>query len=180
MQYEENLDPEQRLAVEAKERAIAVLAGPGSGKTRVLSYRARYLLSQSKTSNALLLTFTNKAASEMKSRAIAVTPALSNRIRAGTFHNFALNVLRSHGSHVGIAPDFDVLDKQEQGELAGTISAQVGDHRRAYSDQRLRQRLHTSEVAKFAALFDDAKRKAGVVDFDDLIVQVRAALSTET
>src|SRR5712692_9663952 len=130
MQSEEILDSEQRLAVEAKERAIAVLAGPGSGKTRVLSYRARYLLSKDKTSNALLLTFTNKAASEMKSRAIAVTPALSKRIRAGTFHNFALSVLRSHGTHVGIAPDFDVLDEQEQGDLAGTISAQVGDHRR--------------------------------------------------
>lgn len=172
MQYEEHLDPEQRRAVEARQRAIAVLAGPGSGKTRVLSYRARYLLSQDRTSNALLLTFTNKAASEMKSRAIAVTPALSKRIRAGTFHNFALAVLRSHGTHVGIAPDFDVLDEQEQGDLATTISAQAGDHRRAYSDQRLRQRLHTSDVAKFAALFEDAKRKAGVVDFDDLIVYV--------
>ena len=170
MQYEEPLDPEQRKAVEAKERAIAVLAGPGSGKTRVLSYRARYLLSQDKTSNALLLTFTNKAASEMKARAIAVTPALSKRIRAGTFHNFALAVLRSHGTHVGITPDFDVLDEQEQGDLATTIAAQTGDHRRAYSDGRLRQRLHTSEVARFASLYDDAKRKAGVVDFDDLIV----------
>jgi DNA helicase II / ATP-dependent DNA helicase PcrA len=172
MQYEENLDPEQRKAVEAKERAIAVLAGPGSGKTRVLSYRARYLLSKDKNSNALLLTFTNKAASEMKSRAIAVTPGLSKRIRAGTFHNFALAVLRSHGSHVGIAQDFDVLDEQEQGDLASEIAAQVGDHRRAYSEQRLRRRVHTSEVAKFAALFDAAKRKAGVVDFDDLIVSV--------
>jgi DNA helicase II / ATP-dependent DNA helicase PcrA len=172
MKFEENLDPEQRKAVEAKERAIAVLAGPGSGKTRVLSYRARYLLSQDKTSNALLLTFTNKAASEMKSRAIAVTPGLSKRIRAGTFHNFALNVLRSHGSHVGIAQDFDVLDEQEQADLASEISAQVGDHRRPYSEQRLRRRVHTSEVAKFAALFDAAKRKAGVVDFDDLIVNV--------
>ena len=172
MQYEEDLDKEQRNAVEAKERAIAVLAGPGSGKTRVLSYRARYLLSKDKNSNALLLTFTNKAASEMKARAIAVTPALSKRIRAGTFHNFALSVLRSHGTHVGIALDFDVLDELEQSELAATIAAQVGDHHRAYSEERLRQRLHTSEVAKFGKLFEEAKRKAGVVDFDDLIVHV--------
>lgn len=172
MQYEEQLDSEQRQAVEANERAIAVLAGPGSGKTRVLSYRARYLLSQHKGSNALLLTFTNKAASEMKSRAIALTPSMSKRIRAGTFHNFALSILRSHGSHVGITPDFDVLDEQEQGDLATAVAAHAGDHRRAYSDQRLRQKLHTSEVAKFATLFEREKRKASVVDFDDLIVCV--------
>jgi DNA helicase-2/ATP-dependent DNA helicase PcrA len=172
MQYEEDLDKEQRNAVEAKERAIAVLAGPGSGKTRVLSYRARYLLSKDKNSNALLLTFTNKAASEMKARAIAVTPALSKRIRAGTFHNFALSVLRSHGTHVGIASDFEVLDELEQSDLAAAIAARVGNHHRAYSEERLRQRLHTSDVARFGTLFEEAKRKAGVVDFDDLIVYV--------
>jgi DNA helicase-2/ATP-dependent DNA helicase PcrA len=158
--------------VEARERAIAVLAGPGSGKTRVLSYRTRYLLSKEKTSNALLLTFTNKAASEMKARAVAVVPGLSKRIRAGTFHNFALSVLRSHGAHVGIAPDFAVLDEQELKELADTVAAQTGDYHHAYSEQRLRQRLHTSDVAKFAALFERAKRTAGVVDFDDLVVYV--------
>ena len=172
MQYEEDLDKEQRNAVEAKERAIAVLAGPGSGKTRVLSYRARYLLSKDKNSNALLLTFTNKAASEMKARAIAVTPVLSKRIRAGTFHNFALSILRSHGAHVGIASEFDVLDELEQSDLAATIAAQAGDHHRAYSEGRLRQRLHTSAVARFGTSFEEAKRKAGVVDFDDLIVYV--------
>src|SRR5882724_3515105 len=111
MQSDEILDDEQRQAVEAEERAIAVLAGPGSGKTRVLSFRTRHLLGNEKNSNALLLTFTNKAASEMKARAISATPAMSKRIRAGTFHNFALSVLRSHGIHVGINIDFDVLDE---------------------------------------------------------------------
>lgn len=89
MKYEEPLDDEQRAAVEATERAIAVLAGPGSGKTRVLSYRARHLLMREKNSNCLLLTFTNKAASEMKSRAIGATPVMSKRIRAGTFTTLA-------------------------------------------------------------------------------------------
>jgi len=174
MQYEEELDSEQRRAVEAKERAIAVLAGPGSGKTRVLSFRARYLLGRDRNLNALLLTFTNKAASEMKSRAIAVTPAMSKRIRAGTFHNFAMSVLRSHGSHVGIGIQFDVLDEDEQTELAAAVSLEAGclNQARAWSDQRLRQRLPTSEVAKFGASFEEAKRKEGVVDFDDLIVYV--------
>jgi len=174
MQYEEVLDGEQRRAVEAKERAIAVLAGPGSGKTRVLSFRARYLLGRDKNSNALLLTFTNKAAAEMKSRAIAVTPAMSKRIRAGTFHNFAMSVLRSHGSHVGIGSEFDVLDEDEQTELATAVSLKAGcsNHARDWSTQRLRQRLPTTDVAKFGTLFEEVKRKEGVVDFDDLIVYV--------
>src|SRR5688572_13785609 len=110
MKYEEPLDPEQLKAVEADDRAIAVLAGPGSGKTRVLTYRARYLLTKEKRTNCLLLTFTNKAASEMKARAIKANPVMSKRIQAGTFHNFSLGILKSHGTHVGLNQDFDVID----------------------------------------------------------------------
>src|SRR5687768_9228039 len=172
MQFEEVLNSEQRNAVEAKDRAIAVLAGPGSGKTRVLSFRARFLLNTDRNSNALLLTFTNKAASEMKSRAIAVTPAMSNRIRAGTFHNFAMAVLRSHGAHVGIGMEFDVLDEDEQADLAKEVSGKAGcsNEVRAWSEQRLRQQLTTRGVAEFGAHFEERKRKECVVDFDDLIV----------
>lgn len=172
MKYEEPLDDEQRAAVEATERAIAVLAGPGSGKTRVLSFRARHLLLRDKKSNCLLLTFTNKAAAEMKSRAVAANPVMSKRIRAGTFHNFALSVLRSHGTHVGINLDFDVLDEDERDNMAAQTAHAAGcvDHAKAWSSQRLRQQLPTAEVAKFGAAFEAAKRKEGVVDFDDLIV----------
>jgi DNA helicase II / ATP-dependent DNA helicase PcrA len=172
MKYEQGLDDEQRAAVEAPERAIAVLAGPGSGKTRVLSYRARFLLLRDKNANCLLLTFTNKAASEMKSRAIAVNPVISKRIRAGTFHNFALSVLRNHGPHVGIQADFDVLDEGERAELAARAAQTAGtvDHGNSWSTQRLRLQLATAEVAKFGAAFEAIKRSEGVVDFDDLIV----------
>ena len=69
---DQELDDEQTAAVEATEKAIAVLAGPGSGKTRTLSHRARHLLREHPGSRALLLTFTNKAAAEMKARAIGV------------------------------------------------------------------------------------------------------------
>lgn len=174
MPYEDPLDPEQLAAVEANDRAIAVLAGPGSGKTRVLSYRARLLLTRDKNSNCLLLTFTNKAAAEMKSRAMALSPVLSKRIWASNFHNFALSVLRSHGMHVGIAPDFDVLDDAEREELAARAAqgADCANHGKAWSSQRLRQQLPTAEVTKFRDAFEALKRKEGVVDFDDLIVYV--------
>src|SRR5205807_5338369 len=110
----EPLDDEQRAATEAAERAIAVLAGPGSGKTRVLSYRARHLLKRDGRSKALLLTFTNKAAAEMKSRALKTAAVASNRIAASTFHAFAQGVLRAHGDLVGIPTDFEILDRDDQ------------------------------------------------------------------
>ena len=93
----DDLDPEQAAAVSSDEKAIAVLAGPGSGKTRVLSFRARRLLGLEHNSRALLLTFTNKAAAEMKARALGVSNVTSDRISASTFHTFGLRVLQSHG-----------------------------------------------------------------------------------
>lgn len=105
---------EQRAAVEAEEQAIAVLAGPGSGKTRTLAHRARHLLEHDPGSRALLLTFTNKAASEMKTRALRTGTIEPEQIEAGTFHHFGHMLLRSiHGKLVGIEPDFDILDEQE-------------------------------------------------------------------
>src|SRR5215203_148729 len=112
------LDQEQLSAVEATERAIAILAGPGSGKTRVLSYRARYLLTSDAGSQALLLTFTNKAAAEMKARALAAANVSSSRIHAHTYHSLCQRILRSHGSLVGIDTNFEVMDDQEQQDFA--------------------------------------------------------------
>lgn len=174
MSSHDELDSEQRAAVCATERAIAVLAGPGSGKTRVLSYRTRHLLETNKGTNALLLTFTNKAAAEMKARAIGVTPGLSKRIRAGTFHNFGLTVLRSHGTHVGIDPDFEILDEDEQRLQAEVAAREAGCRNvaRLYSNQRLRQQLAKTDVAAFSEAYESRKRQLGVVDFDDLIVYV--------
>ena len=117
-----SLDKGQRAAVKAPERAIAVLAGPGSGKTLVLSNRARHLLVSYPGSRALLLTFTNKAAAEMKSRALEIAVVAPHRIQADTFHSFAMRVLRSHGRHVGIEGDFEILDEEEQRALSSEVS----------------------------------------------------------
>lgn len=166
------LDLQQQAAVAAPERAIAVLAGPGSGKTRVLSHRARHLLALHTGSSALLLTFTNKAAAEMKARALAVAVVATHRIRAETYHSFAMRVLRSHGAHVGIEPDYDILDVDEQKQLAKDValSAGIQDLRARWTEQRLRQVLPEREVASFGERYEQAKRDAGVVDFDDLII----------
>jgi DNA helicase II / ATP-dependent DNA helicase PcrA len=168
-----DLDDEQRDAVDSDERAIAVLAGPGSGKTRVLSYRARRLLIDAAGARALLLTFTNKAAAEMKARALGVAAVTSDRIQASTFHTFGLRVLRSHGALVGIEPDFEILDREEQEEFAteAARAAGVGSRRARWSYLRLRREEPAEgSVATFGAAYEAAKRAARVLDFDDLIV----------
>ena len=169
----EVLDDEQRDAVHAGERAIAVLAGPGSGKTRVLSYRARRLLTDDARARALLLTFTNKAAAEMKARALGAAAVVSRRIQANTFHTFGLRVLRSHGALVGIDPDFEILDRDEQEAFAAEAAHAAGVRARRvdWSHFRLRREVAgDASVVAFGRAYEAAKRAARVVDFDDLIV----------
>lgn len=172
MSDELELDDEQLAAVEASERGVAVLAGPGSGKTRVLSYRARHLLLEDSGSKALLLTFTNKAAAEMKSRAMGVATVASDRIQSQTYHSLCMRILRAHGSLVGIEPDFEVIDSDEQAELSRRVARAAGVHnrRQQWSSQRLRRLLPKPAVAEFGAVYEEEKRRTGVVDFDDLIV----------
>lgn len=100
----------QRRAVDWNNGPMLVLAGPGSGKTRVLTGRIARLLDSSRDQRfrILALTFTNKAASEMSSRVTALVPGLEGRTSIDTFHGFCAQVLRQHGVHLGIKPDFAI------------------------------------------------------------------------
>jgi DNA helicase-2/ATP-dependent DNA helicase PcrA len=135
------LDDEQLTATQAPERAIAVLAGPGSGKTRVLSFRARHLLKGDGRSKALLLTFTNKAVAEMKSRPLKAAAVASNRIVASTFHAFAQGVLRAHGDLAGIPTEFEILDREDQKEMCQNAAQQANlkNHGSEWSKCRVRR-----------------------------------------
>jgi DNA helicase-2/ATP-dependent DNA helicase PcrA len=167
------LDDEQRAAVYSTDVALAVLAGPGSGKTRVLSYRARHLLTQDPGARALLLTFTNKAAAEMKARTLDVALVTSDRIWASTFHTFAMRVLHAHGDLAGIGRDFEVLDNEERNEIAEEASrdANVSNRYTRWSYLRLRrQQPHEAEVVAFGSAYERAKRGLHALDFDDLVV----------
>lgn len=178
-QDENQLDDEQRAAVEAAQHAIAVLAGPGSGKTRTLSHRARHLLRRDSGSKALLLTFTNKAAAEMKARAVGVATVASDRIQAGTFHGFGARLLRAHGEVVDVAQDFEILDEAENAEVAAGAGRAAGTGNRYVQWQynRLRRLDAPADVAEFGAAYQEAKRNAEVVDFDDLVVFAADLLS---
>ncbi len=100
----------QREAVAWAEGALLVLAGPGSGKTQILTCRIARLLDDSSEENfrLLALTFTNKAADEMRNRVQEFVPGMDERASIGTFHSFCTQVLRQHGVHLGIKPDFTV------------------------------------------------------------------------
>ncbi len=110
----QNLNASQLAAVQWQQGPLLVLAGPGSGKTRVLTFRIARLISDAPDARfrVLGITFTNKAASEMKNRIDALLPEGRDRAMLTTFHSFAAEILRQHGSHVGLKPDFSILSEQ--------------------------------------------------------------------
>jgi DNA helicase II / ATP-dependent DNA helicase PcrA len=105
------LNENQRAAVLWDAGALLVLAGPGSGKTSVLTYRIARLLEESPKEHfrILALTFTNKAAAEMRGRVEKLVPNALNRVRLTTFHSFAAELLQQHGSHIDLSPNFQIL-----------------------------------------------------------------------
>src|SRR5262245_57769051 len=115
--YLAGLNPEQRLAVETLHGPVLVLAGAGTGKTRVLTTRIAHILSlgQARPWEILAVTFTNKAAREMKTRISAmVGQAVEGMPWLGTFHAIGVKILRRHAEMVGLKPDFTILDTDDQ------------------------------------------------------------------
>ncbi|QND53625.1 UvrD-helicase domain-containing protein [Phyllobacterium sp. 628] len=114
--YLNGLNPEQRLAVETTEGPVLVLAGAGTGKTRVLTSRIAHILSLGKAypSQILAVTFTNKAAREMKERiGVLVGGAVEGMPWLGTFHSIGVKLLRRHAELVGLRSDFTILDTDD-------------------------------------------------------------------
>ena len=109
----DDLNDPQRRAVEWNDGPLLVLASPGSGKTAVLTLRVVRILEEDEDASALALTFTNKAAAEMRDRVDRHLGQHADRARLLTFHSFAAEILSQHGSHLGIRPDFQVLARDE-------------------------------------------------------------------
>jgi DNA helicase-2/ATP-dependent DNA helicase PcrA len=111
-----SLNDNQRQAVEWPGSRLLVLAGPGSGKTRVLTTRIARIIDTSpgKKFRVLGLTFTIKAADEMRSRARVLVPNAGPRMSLGTFHALAADILRQHGSHIGLRPDFRIINQDSE------------------------------------------------------------------
>lgn len=117
-----DLNPEQRKAVETQDRPVLVLAGAGSGKTRVLTYRIANLINKGILPfNILAVTFTNKAANEMKERVTQLVGNAARDIWIGTFHSICLRMLRQYGQRLGYSSNFVIYDVSDQTGLIKTI-----------------------------------------------------------
>ena len=112
--YHQELNPEQLKAVESIQGPHLVIAGAGSGKTRVLVHRAAYLVEQGiKPENILLLTFTRRAAEEMLRRASTLLDERCKKISGGTFHSFANMILRKYAKLLDLNNNFTILDQAD-------------------------------------------------------------------
>jgi DNA helicase-2/ATP-dependent DNA helicase PcrA len=182
----ERLSSTQRRAVEWGEGAALVLAGPGVGKTTVLTARIARILDDSRNRNfrILALTFTTKAGDEMRSRVEELVPGLADRTVIGTFHSFAAQLLRQHGSHLGIKPDFGVYDQdRDREELLRDALLDAAGKGESVSPDDVRwlktiDQLRSSLVgpAKIAATFRDPKdgqRAARVYSIYEAALQER-------
>lgn len=124
----DNLNPGQRAAVEYNDGPSLVIAGAGSGKTRVLTFKIAYLIQQGmKPWNILALTFTNKAADEMKSRiGKLVGEEQARYIHMGTFHSVFSRILRQEAEHVGFTSQFTIYDETDSRSLIKSIVKEMG------------------------------------------------------
>lgn len=110
------LSESQKFAINWREGSFLMLAGPGVGKTTVLTMRLANILRESNGKNfrLLALTYTNKAANEMRQRIEVIAPNTNHRTFIGTFHSFCAKILRQHGSHIGIKPDFEIYENNDE------------------------------------------------------------------
>ena len=192
----DSLSPTQRPAADWGEGAALVLAGPGVGKTTVVTTRLARLLDQSRNRKfrVLALTFTTKAGDEMRERVEALVPGLIERTVIGTFHAFSAQLLRQHGSHLGIKPDFGVYDQDsDREELLRDALAEasnsgdpvaIDDVRWLKAIDSLRSGLIGPQsaasrfqdpkvgarVSRVYKIYEDALRSRNVIDFNGLIL----------
>ncbi|MGH9448333.1 MAG: ATP-dependent helicase, partial [Terriglobia bacterium] len=192
------LNPAQREAVEHTEGPLLILAGAGSGKTRVITYRIAYLIDQLGVApqHILAVTFTNKAAAQMKDRVARLLhdPDSGASAHISTFHSFCVRVLRQHIDRLGFGRAFSIYDDDDQMRLLRTCEKELG-----LSDEVLNVRKSLGRIShaknsgvtpeemykdaengateKLASLYERYVRRlreANALDFDDLLLKTVA------
>lgn len=185
------MNEKQSEAVRTTEGPLLIMAGAGSGKTRVLTHRIAYLIDEKMVNpwNILAITFTNKAAREMRERAMALNPATQDTLIA-TFHSMCVRILRREGDHIGYNRHFTIVDPGEQRTLMkrilkqlnldpkkwnerailGTISNAKNDLLDEVAYEGLATDMYSQIVAKCYKLYQEELRRSEAMDFDDLIM----------
>ena len=185
------MNDKQAEAVQTTEGPLLIMAGAGSGKTRVLTHRIAYLIDEKMINpwNILAITFTNKAAREMRERAMALNPATSETLIA-TFHSMCVRILRREADHIGYNRNFTIVDPGEQRTLMkrilktlnldpkkwnerailGTISNAKNDLLDEVAYEHQAGDMYTQIVAKCYKSYQEELRRSEAMDFDDLIM----------
>jgi len=185
------MNDRQAEAVQTTEGPLLIMAGAGSGKTRVLTHRIAYLIDEKMINpwNILAITFTNKAAREMRERAVALNPATSETLIA-TFHSMCVRILRREADHIGYNRNFTIVDPGEQRTLMkrilknlnldpkkwnerailGTISNAKNDLLDEIAYEHQAGDMYTQIVAKCYKAYQEELRRSEAMDFDDLIM----------
>jgi len=193
----ENLNPEQLAAVTLPDQSALILAGAGSGKTRVLTTRIAWLIQTGNVSpnGVLAVTFTNKAAKEMLTRISAMLPINTRGMWVGTFHGLCNRLLRAHYRDAGLPQLFQILDSQDQHaavkrvlkalnvdeerfparEAQYFINAAKEEGKRA-KDIEITDEI-TRRFAEIHAAYDEQCQREGVVDFAELLLRTYELLS---
>ncbi len=144
--YLQELNDVQSQAVTTTEGPVLVVAGPGSGKTRVLTYRIAYLIEQGVAPwNILTLTFTNKAAREMKERIARVVGDRAEQVWAGTFHSIFARILRAEADKIGYPPHFTIYDTEDTKSVLSAIVREMNLDKDAYNVNTLRARISSAK-----------------------------------
>lgn len=192
------LNDSQRAAVEYSEGPLLVIAGAGSGKTRVLTYKIAYLLEQGlKPWNILALTFTNKAANEMKQRiGNLVGHDVARQLNMGTFHSVFSRILRIEGERIGFASNFTIYDEADSRSLIKSIVKEMGLDDKIYKPASVHNRISMAKnhlilsqqyaddasalerdrearmpaISQIYTAYSQRCHQANAMDFDDLLV----------
>ena len=186
------LNKEQKEAVTYTEGPLLVLAGAGSGKTKVLTHRVAYFIEKGliKPENALLLTFTNKAAAEMKERILKLLDS-KLQIMASTFHSFCAKVLRIDGESIGIPINFVIYDDSDQKETVKEIMEELNISTDQFNPSSILNGISEAKnmmlspaeyinfvrsewqemAAKVYVEYEKRLKEAGALDFDDLLIK---------
>ncbi|MDD3841413.1 MAG: 3'-5' exonuclease [Bacilli bacterium] len=199
MNLQSELNEMQLKAVETDSQYVRIIAGAGSGKTRVLTYRIAFLISECNVMpwSILAITFTNKVANEMRQRVTKMLPEVNNDLTIKTFHSFAAQFLRREIGVLGFPSTFSILDEEDQTKLIKDIVANMGFKRgdkivgRAIgyiSKNKIKEKYPedikidkpTFEDEKTCleiySIYEDEKNKSFSLDFDDLLLRTNFIL----
>ena len=183
----DSLNDKQREAVTYRAAPLLVLAGPGSGKTRILTNRIAWLIreQQVQPESILAVTFTNRAAEEMRDRLFAILGEQASHVWVYTFHATAVRILRRFGEHIDLDPNFAIIDENEQRHAINRIMKEAGLSREIYpvpgiinyisgrknalEDPREDDPESDAALAELARLYQNWLIERKSLDFDDLI-----------